>query len=140
MCGTAKAIEKGVSDLGKNIESNIRNVGQGVALMMQGDFTNADRTLLDLVALSSTGGLYNPDDVTNATGKQTAVARKQDEALAQAKQDEIDAINAEQEALNKSISTFLRSNVAARKLAPGAGQTLLFMPSQGSLLTPMKGS
>jgi len=47
-------IEKAVAGAGKNLERNLQNTSQGIGLMLQGNFNNADRTVLDIAMGSGT--------------------------------------------------------------------------------------
>ncbi len=127
-------IEKNVSSLGKNLERNLQNTTQGIGLMLQGNFNNADRTLLDLAGMA-TGAtlLVNPDDLSR-NYKDTAVERVKKEGVAKAAENERIALETLTEEQLRARRTTISGLVDARRASPGRS-SMIGSGSGDSLLT-----
>ena len=127
-------IEKSVSSLGKNVERNLQNTTQGIGLMLQGNFNNADRTLLDLAGMA-TGAtlLVNPDDLSR-NYKETAVERVKREGIAKAAENERIALETLTEEQLRARRTTISGLVDARRATPGRS-SMIGSGSGDSLLT-----
>ena len=129
-------IEKSVSSLGKNVERNLQNTTQGIGLMLQGNFNNADRTILDLAMAAKTGGaslLINPDDVSR-NYKESAVERVKREGVAKAAENERIALETLTEEQLRARRTTISGLVDARRASPGRS-SMIGSGSGDSLLT-----
>ena len=127
-------IEKSVSSLGKNVVRNLQNTTQGIGLMLQGNFNNADRTLLDLAGMA-TGAtlLVNPDDLSR-NYKDTAVERVKKEGVAKAAENERIALETLTEEQLRARRTTISGLVDARRATPGRS-SMIGSGSGDSLLT-----
>ena len=119
---------------GKNLERNLQNTTQGVGLMLQGNFNNADRTLLDLAGMA-TGVtlLVNPDDLSR-NYKDTAVERVKKEGVAKAAENERIALETLTEEQLRARRTTISGLVDARRATPGRS-SMIGSGSGDSLLT-----
>ena len=127
-------IEKSVSSLGKNVERNLQNTTQGIGLMLQGNFNNADRTLLDLAGMA-TGAtlLVNPDDLSR-NYKETAVERVKREGVAKAAENERIALETLTEEQLRARRTTISGLIDSRRATPGRS-SMIGSGSGDSLLT-----
>ena len=127
-------IEKAVAGAGKNLERNLQNTTQGIGLMLQGNFNNADRTLLDLAGMA-TGAtlLVNPDDLSR-NYKETAVERVKREGIAKAAENERIALETLTEEQLRARRTTISGLVDARRATPGRS-SMIGSGSGDSLLT-----
>lgn len=129
-------VKKFFKDVEKNIRTNVENVVGGVGAMVQGDFRNAPRTLLDLAMMGATGGIHNPDEAGKAL---RATGAKEQSTRTVNEQGQIDydkqtaEIAAESERLKKA-----EENRAVASTIAGQS-TLLGAARRRSLLTLNQG-
>lgn len=117
---------------GTNITRNLRNTVGGLVQMSKGDFSGADRTLIDAATFGFSGGmsaLANPDDVTNVTGADTAINKatkkmKGDAANEAQAADDLALATERQSALN-DVAGVISGQIAGRRRSPGRDMTLL---------------
>ena len=128
-------IEKAVAGAGKNLERNLQNTSQGIGLMLQGNFNNADRTLLDIAmgSMGANGLLINPDDVSR-NYKETAVERVKREGIEKAAENERIALETLTEKQLRARRTTISGLVDSRRASPGRS-SMIGSGSGDSLLT-----
>ena len=129
-------ISKGAQQVAGNVEKNISNsLNEIMFAISTGNLSNLDQTMMRIAGAGLTGGLslgLNPDTVKV---KETNIERAGREATEKAV-DQANAAAAEKERQRlQTMAEFMSANSAARRLAPGSGQTLLGGNYGGTLLT-----
>jgi len=134
-----KAVASAAQSVGKNMERNAQNTLQGAGMILQGDWNNGGRTLLDAAIGAQTANMVNPDDINKVTGTQTAVQRKASDAAKAAADKQVqDAQDTALAAENKRLSTiasFLDSYGKQRSRSIGRAALLAGSPAPFTLLS-----
>lgn len=117
--------EQTVSDLGKNLETNVQTRVNDLAMLTKGNFNNVGQSIL-MAGLTNNpvAMLANPNDLKNVIGE-TGSQRYKSEQIQNAANDQANADAAtalEQLRLN---ATAVAGLVDAKKRAPGRAQTFL---------------